>query len=251
MDIKSLKSNISKNSPTILTGMAVAGLVTTVGLAVKATPKALQIIDLAEQETGYQLEKKEVIKATWKCYIPTALMGAASIGCIIGANKVSLRRNAALASVYSVTEATLKEYQNKVVETIGEKKAKQVKDEVAKEVVKKNPPNEKEVIITGKGETLCLDVLSGRYFKSDIDKIRRVENDINSRMLQDDFISLNDVYYELGLEPTKLGDNMGWHQDESLLYFDFSSQLTPEGVPCMVIDYQVEPQYDYMDRLYG
>jgi len=36
---------IIKNSPTILTGLAVGGLVTTTVLAVKATPKALDILE--------------------------------------------------------------------------------------------------------------------------------------------------------------------------------------------------------------
>lgn len=244
-----LTQKISKNSPTILTGVAVAGLLGTVGLAIKATPKALDLVILEENFKGENLTKKEIIKASWKCYIPTALMGSVTIASIIGANQVNMRRNAALASVYSITEATLKEYQSKVVDTIGEKKADKIKEEIAEDVLKKNPHSETEVILTGKGETLCYDVLSGRYFKSDIEKLRRAENDLNSRMLKDDFISLNDVYYEFGLDPTKLGDEMGWHQEDGLIYFEFSSLLA-DGVPCMVIDYQITPHYDYMDRNY-
>lgn len=244
---RNLSRNIKVNAPTILTGIAVTGLVSSVVLAIKATPKAMDYVILEENLKGDDLTKKEVIQATWKCYIPTAVMSGVSIACIIGSNKVNMRRGAALASAYSLTEATLKEYQNKVVEVVGEKKAGVIKDEIAKDVVAKNPASGQEVIITGKGETLCLDVLSGRYFKSDIEKIRKAENDLNSRMLRDEFISLNDVYYEFGLESTKLGDEMGWHQDDGLIYFEFSSQLT-DGIPCMVIDYQITPHYDYMDR---
>lgn len=244
---RNLSRNIKVNAPTILTGIAVTGLVSSVVLAIKATPKALDYVILEENLKGDDLTKKEVIQATWKCYIPTAIMSGVTIGCIIGSNQVNMRRGAALASAYSITEATLKEYQNKVVEVVGEKKAETIKDEIAKDIVAKNPASGQEVIITGKGETLCLDVLSGRYFKSDIETIRKAENDLNSRMLQDEFISLNDVYYEFGLESTKLGDEMGWHQDDGLIYFEFSSQLT-DGVPCMVIDYQITPHYDYMDR---
>lgn len=246
---KKLSNVLSQNSPTILTGVAVAGLIGTVGFGIKATPKALDYVILEENLKGDYLTKREIIKATWKCYIPTAILGATTIGCIIGANKVNLRRNAALASVFSITEATLKEYQSKVVETIGEKKAGEIQEEITKDIIKNNPPKDGQVILTGKGETLCLDVLSGRYFKSDIEKLRKTENDLNSRMLKDDFISLNDVYYEFGLDPTKLGDEMGWHQEDGLIYFEFSSQLA-DGVPCMVIDYQITPHYDYMDRNY-
>lgn len=117
---KNLTTQISKNSPTILTGLSVAGLISTTILAVRATPKAMELI----QEERYQkagttlplpdLTKKEIIQATYKCYIPAAVMGTVTIACIIGANNINLRRNAALASLYSISEKTMKEYQTKL-----------------------------------------------------------------------------------------------------------------------------------------
>ena len=56
-------------------------------------------------------------------------------------------------------------------------------------------------------------------------------------------LTLNDLYYELGLEPTKTGDYMGWEVDKEMLNFKFSSQLTENGTPCLVIDYEVYPLY--------
>lgn len=248
---KNLGSIISKNSPTILTGLSVAGLVTTTILAVKATPKALMIL---ENEREYRedndvtepIAKMDAIKLTYKCYIPAAIMGAVTITCIVSANSISLRRNAALASVYSLTEATLKEYQSKVVETIGATKERTIKDEIAKDKITKDPVEGKEVILTGNGETLCYETISGRYFKSDIEKIRKAENKLNRDLLDDMFISLNDVFYELGLENTKMGDEVGWLTDDGMFGFDFSSQLCKGGIPCLVIDYQRTPRYDYM-----
>ena len=244
---------ITQNSPTILTGLSVAGLLSTVTMAVRATPKAMRIIndeydELEKEGIKYQpFTKKEIVQLTWKCYIPTIIMGGVSIVCIVGANSINLRRNAALASVYSITETALKEYQAKVVETFGEAKAQKVKDDIAKDRLDKNPVVTSEIALTGKGETLCYDVFSGRYFKSDIENIRKVQNELNRDLLNDSFISLNDAYYYLGLGSTKLGDELGWDINEGLIEFNFSSQLTEYGIPCLVIDYNVGPRFCNVD----
>ena len=237
---------IAKNSPTILTGLSVAGLITTVVFAVKATPKALQILENGgNKHPDLELTKKDVIKLTYKCYIPAALMGGVTIACIIGAHSINLRRNAALASMYTLSETALKEYQAKVVETIGEKKGKQIKDDIRKDKIAKNPVNDKEVIITGLGESLCYDAFSGRYFKGDIEKIRKTINDLNEKLMQENFIGLNEIYYELGLSGVKLGDVLGWDIQDGQLVPDFSSILAENGTPCLVVDFETEPKYYY------
>lgn len=249
---KTVGQAVSQNSPTILTGLSVAGLVSTVVLAVKATPKALRLfkeeLDYREESDDYpefgSLTKKEIIQTTWKCYIPTVVMGGVTVACMVGANSINLRRNAALASVYSLSEAALKEYQAKVIETIGEKKEQTVRDEIAKDRVERDPKSNKEVIITGQGNVLCYDSISGRYFKSDIEKIRKLQNDLNHQLISEMWVSINDVYYELGLKATKIGDDIGWNVD-TLIEFDFSTQLADDGTPCVVIDYSVGPRYDY------
>lgn len=244
---KSLRTNITKNSPTIFTGLGVAGLVTTTVMAVKATPKALQLIEDAKEQNELfddpELTPMEIVKLTWKCYIPAMAMGGLTIGFIIGANSINLRRNAALASVYSLSETALKEYQSKVVETIGKTKEQKIKDDIAKDKIHKNPVRDSEVVITGNGSTLCYEAVSGRYFRSDIEKIRQSFNDLGRQMLSDAYISLNDVYYELNLSSTKMGDYVGWHVDDGLVEPRFSSQLTENGEPCLVLDYNIDPRY--------
>lgn len=246
MAAKRFGMTLRKNSPTILTGLAVGGLFGTVVLAVKATPRAMEILE-QEELARYEdtpITPIETIKLTWKCYVPTVIMGAVTTGCIIGANSIHLRRSAALASAYSITEAALKEYQAKVVETIGENKAKKIKDEIAKETIEKNPVGNREVIITGKGDMLCYDKISGRYFKNNIEQLRRVQNDLNHKLISEMFISLNELYCEIGLAPIKIGSELGWNVD-SLIDFSFSSMLSEEGEPCLVVDYLVGPREDY------
>lgn len=247
---KKIGEVILKNSPAILTGISVAGVVSTTIMAVQATPKA---IELVRQREYYELEldadfhslcKKEIIKTAWKCYIPTTIMGGLTIACIISTHTVNHKRNAALASLYSLTEKSLKEYQSKIVETIGENKERKIKDEIRQDTLNKNPVNTKEVIITGKGEMLCYDTLSGRYFKNDIEQIRRVQNDLNYSLRSDMWMSLNDLYYGLGLSAINLGDDIGWSVDEPI-DIDFSSMLSSEGEPCLVLDYRSQPISKY------
>lgn len=248
--ILGIKRMLTKNSPTILTGMAVTGLLSTVILSVKATPKALALLEDATEyknkdvktfDDCIPLTKIEVIKETWKCYIPAIITGSISIVCIIGANTVNLRRNAALAGLYSISETALKEYKTKVVETIGKEKEKEIRDDIKKDKISKHPVNDDTIIITGDGQNLCYDVFSGRYFKSDIESIRATINKLNRSMLNENFISVNDIYDALNMPQIKMGDTLGWRVYDGLLEPDFGSQLTDRGVPCLVLDFNTEP----------
>lgn len=238
---------VSKRSPEILTGIGIAGMITTTVLAVRATPKALQLIEEKKNEDWVDdLSPLEVVKAAWKPYVPAAVTGVASVACLIGASSVNAKRNAALATAYKLSETALSEYREKVVETIGEKKEKTVRDKVAEERVKKNPVSKSEVVVTNNGTTLCFDPISARYFKSSIDKIKRAENELNKQMLHDisGYVSLNDFYDELGLDHTSVGDDLGWNVDR-LIDISFSSQLNDNGEPSVVLDYLVAPKYDF------
>lgn len=241
-----LKTSIKKHSPEILTGIGIAGMITTTVMAVRATPKALILIEERKEEIGVnQLEAVDLIKTTWMCYVPAALTGTLSIACLIGASSVNVRRNAALATAYTLSESALKDYQEKVIEMFGEKKNEAVKDAIAKDKVEKNPVVTREVIITEKGNTLCYDAVSGRYFKGDIEKIKKAECELNRQMRDEMYISLNDFYYEIGLDNIKLGDELGWNIDDGYIDLSFSSQLAGDGTPCLVIDYTIAPRYDF------
>lgn len=244
---KQLHSSMKKHSPEILTGLGICGMITSTVTAVRATPKALILLDKKKKEEKKEkLKKSEVIKTTWKCYIPSVITGVISIGCLIGASTVNYKRNAALATAYSLSESALKLYQEKVIETIGEKEEQKVKDAVAKERIDRTPVVSKEVIITEKGNTLCFDTISSRYFKSDVETLRRAENEINRRLYNELYITLNEFYYEIGLTSTKIGDELGWSINSSgPIKLSFSSQLAADDTPCLVVDYETLPKYDF------
>ena len=246
--IKTIRSGLAKHSPAILTALGITGMIGTTVLAVKATPKALDLIENKKEELDKdKLTVVETVKATWKCYAPAAVTCVTSAACLIGASSVHTKRNAALATAYKLSESALIEYRDKVVETIGEKKEQSVRDAIAKDHVEKNPVTNNEVIITDRGYTLCYDELSGRYFYSDIEKIKKAANELNRQMLNDMYVSVNELYYELGLEGTKLGEQMGWNVDRGLIDLKFSATVSADDRPCIVLDYRVPPMYDYQN----
>lgn len=258
--IKQAGRIITKHSPEILTGMGVAGMVTTVVLAVKATPKAIMLleeyetIELETQGTAFEdseghwhdveieIPIKTKIKLAWKPYIPAMCMGVVTIACIVGAQHVNSRRTAALASAYSMAELALTEYKDKVVETIGANKEEKIRDEIAKDRIISNPPSPDDLPTEYRKGTLCFDGFSGRYFINDIEKIRQAVNDLNAQMLHEGYIGLNDFYYAIGLGECDLGRIFGWRADNGLIDLHVSAQLTETLEPCLAIDHKVAPQ---------
>lgn len=255
----------SKNSSTILTVVAATGVGATVYATFKATPKATKILEIKreaienlESDLKAEVITEEVYKSTRRSiYIQFAkdmskallpVIGAAgiTITAIIGSHTIDKRRQAALAAALTITEDKLKDYQDKVKETIGERKEQKVRDAIAGDKVAGNPPVEKEIISTGKGDVLCYDAMSGRYFTCNADYIRSRVNVLNQRLLSEMWMSLNDLYYELNLPTIKIGDDIGWNiNNDGLIEVCFSSQLTEDDKPVLVLDYDVEPRFDY------
>lgn len=250
---RDVRLSLSRRSPEILMGLGIAGAITTTVLAVKATPKALRLIDERKEELEVEkLTPVETVKTTWKCYIPAVVTGATSIACLIGSHSVSARRTAALATAYKLSESAFTDYREKVVETIGEKKERVVRDKVSEEQVKNNPVSRTDVIVTGKGSTLCFDPLSARYFYSDLDKIHRAANKLNYDINTNPFdsgVTVNDFYAEIGLPGTATGDGLGWNLNTGLIKIYPSAQMVEEGEehegePCIVLNFENPPQYD-------
>jgi hypothetical protein len=236
-------NTIDANSPAILTGIGVAGVLSTVALAIKGTSSAVFVINEEETLNRRKFTQREKLELVWKFYIPTAASSALTIIAIIGSNHISTHRNAALLSLYSIADQALKEYQDKVVETIGQKKEEKIRDEIAKDKLDNNPLDGREVILTGKGNCLFFDTLSGRYFRSDLETVRRIQNDFNELLFNDMFLPLNDLYDMLGLEDTDMGRRAGWDVQNGKLELQFSAKIATDGEPCIVLSYSVEPKY--------
>ena len=244
--LSDVKLSTSKHAPQILVGLGVAGSIAATVFAIKATPKAIKLVEeRKEKENKEHLTPLETIETTWKCYVPSAVILLTSAACTIGSCSMSTKRYAALTAAYKIAETTYNDYHEKVVETIGEEKNKEIKDSIAKERVISTPPSKSKVIDTGRGNVLCLDSLSGRYFRSSSNAIIEAQNLINKKLNSNLYVSLNELYDELGLERTLLGDELGWSSTGILLDLsNFDSEIVG-GEPVLVVNYNRLPVYDY------
>ena len=244
--LTTVKSGVTKHSPEILIGLGVAGLLGTTVLAVRETPKVLKLLDKKKEELDVEkLSVKDTVKTVWKNYIPCAVLAVTSVACIVGASNISARRNAALAAAYAIGNKAFSDYKEEVINLLGEEKEKEIKEKVADRHLKENPVASKEVIITDNNEHLCYDEITGRYFKSSQNKIKEAQNVINDRLRDEMWVSLNDLYYELGLPNVRVGDDLGWNVDDGYLDIILSSRIAEDGTPCLTLDYAVGPRYDY------
>lgn len=226
-----------QNSPTILTVFGVTGTISTAYLTGKAAYRSVDIIRNAEvidPDPDEILRLRDKAKLVWKLYIPASVSGVVTVACIVTASRVASRRTAAIAAAYSLTETAFTEYREKIVETLGEGKEKKVRDQLAQDKVNGQQPS--GMLIIGTGKVLCCEMFTGRYFESDMESLRKAQNDINAKLLRDDVVPLSEFYHLVGLSYTDYSGEIGWTSDK-MLDLDFATVLTEDNKPCMVFSY--------------
>lgn len=245
--IKTSEKFAIDNSPAILTAIGVTGTLSVAYLTGKASFKAAELINKENVDNTYtgkkiDLTKSDKFKMVWKEYVPAVGVGALTITSIIASNRIGARRAAAIAAVYTIAEKNFDEYREKIIEKLGDKKEIEARAEIAQDHVTKNPPT--NVIVTGSGDVMCLDTLTGRYFKSNVEAIKKAQNDTNYQIIHEMYSSLSEFYSKIGLAPTPYSDEVGWTSDQ-LLEITFTTALTDDNQPCLCLDYAVMPVRHY------
>lgn len=235
-----------RNGSTILTCMGGAGVVATTVMAVKATPKALRLLDNAKEEKGEELTKLEIVKTAGPIYIPTIVVGVSTLTCIFGANILNRKQQAALTSAYALLDSSYKEYKKKVNELYGDDADRQVKNEIAKDKYEESKPE------VSNNKRLFFDEYSGRYFQSTMENVLRAEYELNRMLSRDWGVFLNEFYEVLGLERTDYGDFLGWSSCElcdtywySWVEFEHQKVVMDDGLECYIITMLTEPTFDF------
>lgn len=245
-------ASASENMPELVMGVGLGLMVIAIGHAIGATKKATEAVEEAKEDLGMapedELSPKEVFKVSWKYYIPTAVAAAVGAGCIIKSDSIHQKRNAALAAAYALSDSALQEYQKKVVEMVGEDKAKEIRSEINNDTLRCTSADPDTVTNTGKGTDLFFDKLTSRYFLSNRNAIIEATNNLNWEMTRGGFgyVSLNEFYDSIGLESADpLGDALGWNADKGLIEPQFDSKLDQHGHPCVVLYFTTPPKYGY------
>lgn len=236
---------LQRNSPTIVSCIGAVGVVATTIAAVKATPKALLLIENEKESINKQLKEDgretrvdklsatEIVKATWKCYIPTAIIGLLTIVCIFGANALNKRQQAAIASAYMMLDNAFKQYKEKAHDLLND-------DDDA--MIKKSIIEDKYSEIT-----LFYEYHYGEFFERRKADVLNAEYQLNLKFASQGYACLNDFFELLGLPITQEGEVIGWSTQEGYSAIDFEHQLLEldDGMECTIINLPISPSICY------
>lgn len=241
---RSTKHLVNENTPAILTSLGVVGTITTAYLTGRASFKAAGIIARQEQVVEESLSLSEKVKLVWPHYVSPVATGATTVAAIIMVNRTTAKKIAALTVASGITDRAFQEYKEKVIEKLGSTKDTSIRDQVAQDRVNKHPIGTTEVILAGTGDVLCFDLLTGRYFQSNVEAIRRAENTVNFEIVNHMYASLSTFYDEIGLPATPYSDTVGWNVNNRC-EVKISTVMSPDNRPCAAIDFHFLPIADY------
>lgn len=247
-----------RNASTILTCVGGVGVVTTAVMAVKATPKALKLLEKAEETKGEKLTKLEVVRVAGPSYIPAVVSGVATLACIFGANKLNQRQQAALMSAYALVDNSYKEYKNKLKELHGEEAHQEIVNSIM--VEKANDVGVSAAnfctscdlsIDESNGDPVIFyDEHSSRYFEATVEQVMNAEYHLNRNYILRGYSYLNEFYEFLGLEETDYGSVLGWApNDDGMYWIDFNHRkaIMDDGTEIYIIEMPFEPTYDFLE----
>lgn len=243
---------LKRNSATILTCVGAAGVVATAVTAVKATPKAVRLLEQAKEEKGEELTKLETVKIAGPAYVPSVIIGAGTLACIFGANVLNQRGQASLMSAYALVDGAYKDYRKKVNEIYGEEAGAQIIGELAKDTYEET--YEDKPVELEDGKRLYYDYYSKRYFEARPYDVQRAEYEINRTLMMDDGVYLNEWYSLLNLEPLDHGNDFGWNTSVNMdaywqTWVDFHHEkvVMDDGLECIIITFAQEPYPDFAE----
>lgn len=255
-----------RNSPTILTGLGIAGMLATVYYAFEAGSRADEVLkiyrkDMADCHPDDKEAKRavrgEAIKKLVPVMAPVIVSGGVTVACIIGSHSESKRRIAVLSAAYTMSESTVKNLNSKMEEMLGEKKARSIKDAVMKDKLKADAEKDRKArsdetfIMPSDGTVLCKDLYSGRLFYSNAETIKQAIAKCSYDIVSEMYISLNDFYDAINspqLTRIPMGEDLGWNVDDTLngkLPITLTALLTDDNKPCLCIDYDISVRDDF------
>lgn len=240
------------NSPTILFGVGVVGVVATAVMASKATLKLEEVTEKHKEslETATTLREKgrddyteedyskdlvyiyaRSANDVFRLYGPTLVVGAISIACLAGSHHILTKRNAALTIAYKTIDEAFKQYRARVLEDQGPEKDREYRFGVSDtpRIEAKKGKKTKEV------EPVGLGGLSGyaRFFDESCSSwsktpeynqvfLQAQQNYFNDRLRYKGHVFLNEVYDALGMERSPAGAVVGWiWEGDGDNYIDF------------------------------
>lgn len=241
-------TGLRRSSPTILTALGIVGVVGTAVMAVRATPKALKLIKAKKDELETdKLTPMELVQTTWRCYIPSALIGVGTITCIVGIGVMDKRNQAALTSAYTMLNESYKQYRQAAKKVYGEDADNKIHTEMAKDAKVASSDWGYQVynmdMDPASEQLLFYDLTSKKYFTTTMAAVLNAQYHVNRNLSLRGDCSLNEYLSFLGVDGVDKGDEVGWdisYMIEELesywLDFDNYKTILEDGLECIIID---------------
>lgn len=212
MNAKIVRS-LLKVAPTVLTAISTVGTLATAYFSHEDTKRAMHILDNYKSgfaDPNVKIPIKDEIRITGKCYWRTALSVAITIASGIAANRLSAAQIATLTATVGYLAADRKQ----IVENLrGELSSSHANEIIGPKHLDSDDAwwtPSSTIEETGKGDTLCFESFSGRWFYSSIDEVDLALKHIRERFRDGEYLCMNDLYKELGICVTSLGYEFGW-----------------------------------------
>lgn len=252
---------MKSNSPSLLFGVGVAGVVVTTVLACKATLKIEGVLDKAQQDLsnvndidlrGPDYDERDAHKDKAYIYVrttrelvvlygPAIICGVASIAALTKSHSILNKRNAGLTAAYAAITKELNDYRKRVQSEIGEDRERELYYPLEKCEIEETDPvtgekTKKEISVRGHSTYAKLfDRNSPSWSPAPEHNmlfLRCQQNVFNQILQVKGHVFLNEVYDSLGMERTTAGAVTGWLKDVGDGYVDFG-----------IFDRQMEPQH--------
>lgn len=210
--LHTIEKIIVKKAPLIFTVIGVTGGVGSAVMAVKATPRAIQLLEDAEREKGSELSIFEKVDSVIPAYAPAVCLGIVSVGAIMYGCVLNKKQQTSLASACYLVSSQFKDYQNKVTELYGEDAQKKICKELSldKALDIKEPAD---------GKKIWYDHFSERFFEKTEAEVLRAEYNINRTFAECGEAFYNEFYNELGIPETEAGGVFGWDIEAGLNWY--------------------------------
>lgn len=233
---------LKQHSSTILTCVGAVGVIATAVAAVKATPKAMSLLEKAKKEKNADLTKLEKVKIAAPAYIPSVVIGASTIACIFGANILNKRQQATLTSAYALIDSSYKEYKAKVKEIYGEEGHNKIVNTIAADTYKECDE------YLSDGQQTFFDFFSLQLFESSIADIRDAELYINNILQERGYVSLAEFYEKLGIPCGETDYELGWSKSQGTDYIEFFIEkvVSSDKENQYVLSMYEEPTMDFL-----
>jgi hypothetical protein len=225
---------VEKNSPAILFGAGLVGVVGSTVLACRATLKLEEVLDEGQdkikkaktlQHREYSEKDREndvriiTIQTGVKIvrlYTPAVVLGGASIAALVQSHNILTKRNVALTAAYAALEKGFAEYRQRVIDKYGEEEDRNFR----------YGTREVEILEDGKKKTVTrvgdgipsiyarfFDPLSPEWNKEpeyNLIFLQCQQTYANDLLRARGHLFLNEVYDSLGIPRSKAGSVVGW-----------------------------------------